>query len=419
MCVRTRNDTSARKCAYLRHCPYRLKRQHRPHGGLKRAVDKTLRDPRDLPLIIGIDTFHNETNAYADYLVPDPCMYEVWGGFSGAWAGVPTKMSTARWPAIEPRQQKNAKGQSVCMELYLIEVAKRMGLPGFGDNAIPGADGGLHPLNTPQDYYLRLAANVAWFKDEPLPSPTAEDVELSGIRRILPDIARVLPEEERGPVAYVYSRGGRFAPYAATYEGEQLKARWEKPLQVYNEEAAQAVNSQTGKHYSGIPRFKPPLLTNGRPMREVWTEKDYPLLMTSFKSNLINSYAVVSKRLLSIKPLNMVMLNGKDAAGLGIAHGDEVRIVSPAASTRARVIVADVIMPGVIAVEHGFGHTALGAASVTIDGEVLRASREASAGFSLNDLVPPDPTRRGVSTLGEHETGGSARQGIPVRVEKV
>ena len=95
---------------------------------------------------------------------------------------------------------------------------------------------------------------------------TLAGMELSGIRRILPDIARVLPEEERGPVAYVYSRGGRFAPYAATYEGEQLKARWEKPLQVYNEEAAQAVNSQTGKHYSGIPRFKPPLLTNGRPM---------------------------------------------------------------------------------------------------------------------------------------------------------
>jgi len=33
--------------------------------------------------------------------------------------------------------------------------------------------------------------------------------------------------------------------------------------------------------------------------------------------------------------------------------------------------------------------------------------------------VPSDPTRRGVSVLGEHESGSSARQGIPVRVEKV
>jgi tetrathionate reductase subunit A len=44
---------------------------------------------------------------------------------------------------------------------------------------------------------------------KPARSPTAEDIELSGIRRILPDIARALSEEERGPVAYVYSRGGR------------------------------------------------------------------------------------------------------------------------------------------------------------------------------------------------------------------
>jgi tetrathionate reductase subunit A len=389
------------------------------HGGLKRAVDKNLRDPADLPLIIGIDTFHNETNAYADYLVPDPCMYEVWGGFSEAWAGVPTRMSTARWPAIEPRQDKSAAGEPVCMELFIIEVAKRMGLPGFGDQAIPGMDGTLHPLHRPQDFYLRLAANIAWFKGEVLPEPTPEDIELSGIKRILPDIARALPPEERGPVAFLYSRGGRFAPYSASYVGEQLKAKWEDPLQIYNEEAAMAINSQTGRHYSGIPCFKPPLFTDGRPLRQLWSEKEYPFLMTSFKSNLINSYAVVSKRLLAIKPINMVMLHAQDAKRLGINHGDRVRIVSPTASATARVVVGDVVMPGVVAVEHGFGHTALGASSVVIDGQMLPVRKDAAAGFCLNDLVPSDPTRRGVSVLGEHESGSSARQGIPVRVEKV
>ncbi|EPR44543.1 molybdopterin oxidoreductase [Desulfovibrio sp. X2] len=389
------------------------------HGGLKRAVKKHLADPKSLPLIVGIDTFHNETNAFADYLVPDPCMYEVWGGFSGAWSGVLTKMSTARWPAIAPRQEKAASGEPVSMELFLIEAARRMGLPGFGDNAIPGADGALHPLNTPQDYYLRLAANVAWFKGEVLPAPSDEDVKLSGISRILPDIARVLPAEERGPVACIYSRGGRFAPYGASYEGERLKARWRRPLQIYNEDAGTAVNSQTGKRYSGTACFKEPLLTDGRPLRAVWSEKDYPLLMTSFKSNLINSYSVISRRLLTIKPVNMVMLHESDAKRLGVSHGDLVRIVSPAASAEARVVVGDVVMPGVIAVEHGFGHTALGAQDVTVDGRTIRAERAAASGFSLNDLVPSDPTRKGASTLVEHESGCSARQGIPVRVEKI
>lgn len=389
------------------------------HGGLKRAVDKELRDPKCLPLIIGVDTFHNETNAYADYLVPDPCMFEGWGGFSGAWSGVLTKMSTARWPAIEPKQEKAKNGQPVCMELFLIETAKRLGLPGFGDKAIPGVDGAAHPLNTPEDYYLRLAANIAYFKDQKLPDPTEEDIRLSGVARILPDIERVLPPDERGPVACLYSRGGRYAPYSKSYDGEWLGARWENPLQIYNETVGTSINSQTGKPYTGVACFKPPLLCDGRELRAVWSKEDYPFLMTSFKSNLINSYAVVLDRLLAIKPLNMVMLNSADAARIGVAHGDEVEIASPVASARARVVVGDVVMPGVVAVEHGFGHRALGASDVEVDGKVVKARPRAANGFSLNDLVPDDPTRKGVSTLQEHETGASARQGIPVRVTRL
>jgi tetrathionate reductase subunit A len=305
------------------------------------------------------------------------------------------------------------------MELFLIEVAKRIGLPGFGDNAIPGEDGAVYPLNSPEDYYLRLASNIAHFKGQVLPSPSAEDVKLSGIERILPDIERILPVAERGPVACVYSRGGRYVPYAKSYDGEWLAAQWPKPLQIYNETVGTSINSRTGEPYLGVAGFKPPLLCDGRALREVWNEAEYPFLMTSFKSNLMNSYSVVLERLLAIKPLNMVMLNVDDAAGLGINHGDEVEITSPAASVRAHVVVGDVVMPGVVAVEHGFGHRALGASDVEVDGTVIKARDRAANGFSLNDLVPDDPTRPGASTLQEHETGCSARQGIPVRIAKV
>jgi tetrathionate reductase subunit A len=389
------------------------------HGGLERAVGESLKDPKSLPLIIGIDTFHNETNAYADYLVPDPCMFEGWGGFSGAWSGVLTKLSTARWPAVEPKQDKTVDGHPVCMEQFLIEVAKRMELPGFGDRAIPAMDGAVAPLNVPEDYYLRLAANIAYFKDQVLPAPSEEDIKLSGIDRILPDIERTLKPDERGPVAAVYSRGGRFAPYKKSYDGQWLGGRWKKTLQIYNEQVGTAINSQTGETHLGVAAFVPPRLTDGRELREVWTKADYPFVMTSFKSNLINSYGVVLDRLRAIKSLNMVMVNDKDAAGLGLAHGDEVEITSPAASVRARVVVGDVVAPGVIAVEHGFGHRALGAADVEVDGLVVRANPGAANGFSLNDLVPNDPTRRGASTLQEYETGSAARQGIPVRIKKI
>lgn len=388
-------------------------------GGLKRAVDKNLRDPADLPLIVGIDSFHNETNAYADYLVPDPCMYEVWGGFSPAWAGTVTRMSTARWPAVAPRQQKNAAGEPVSMELFIIEAAKRMGLPGFGDQAIPAADKTLLPLHTPQDFYLRQAANIAWFNNKALPAPTAEDIRLSGVEPILPDIDRVLPPGERGPVTCLYTRGGRFAPEASAYQDDVLAGRWEKAMAVYNEDAGTTIDPRTGKPFGGVPRVLPPLLGDGRPVREVWTRQEFPLDMISFKSNLINSYGAVCPRLLSIKPVNMVLVHSDDARRAGIRHGDRVRLVSPAASVEAQATVGDLTAPGVVAVEHGFGHSGLGASPVEIDGVLTPGNPSMGAGCNLNDLVPPDPTRKGASVLSEHMGGGAARQGIPVRLEKV
>lgn len=389
------------------------------HGGLKQAMGKCLEDSRDLPLIIGIDTFHNETNAYADYLVPDPCMYELWGGFSGAWAGTLTPVSTARWPAVTPRQARSAFGEPVCMELFIIEAAKRMGLPGFGDKAIRGADGTLHPLHTPQDFYLRHAANIAWFKNDVLPSPGAEDIALSGVRPILGDIRRILPPEEQGPVTFLYTRGGRFAPYDAAYRGEELGVKWEKALAVYNEDAGTAVNSRTGRPYRGTPCCLPPLLYDGRKLREVWTSAEYPLELISFKSSLINSYGVVSSRLMSIKGVNLVVLHPADAQKAGVRHGDRVRLVTPGGSAAAYASVGEMVMPGVVAVEHGFGHTGLGASDVEIDGVCTPARKSVAAGINLNDLVPPDPTRKGLSALAEHMGGPAARQGIPVRIEKV
>jgi tetrathionate reductase subunit A len=389
------------------------------HGGLRQALDAKLKDPADLPLIVGIDAFHNETNAYADYLVPDPCMYEVWGGFAEAWSGVLTRMSTARWPAVEPRQEKSATGEPVCMELFVIEAAKRMHLPGFGDKAVPDAGGTLHPLNTPQDYYLRLAANMAFFKGKTLPAPSGEDVRLSGIARIMPDIASVLKPEEQGPVACIYSRGGRYDPFSESYEGNAVKSRWTRAVCVYNEEAASAVHSQTGRRYSGIPRLRGAEFTDGTLLRSRWTEKEYPFLMISFKSNLINSYAVVSPRLLSIKPVNMVLMHIEDARALGVENGDTVRLVTPGGRETAQATVTDGIMRGVVGVEHGFGHKALGARDITVDGKRIPAVKGAGAGLNLNDLVPGDPSRQGISTLTESDTGSAVRQGIPLRVEKI
>ena len=56
--------------------------------GLRNKIAKDLADPKKLPLIISVDPFINESNAYADYIIPDSLMYESWGWVS-AWNGVP------------------------------------------------------------------------------------------------------------------------------------------------------------------------------------------------------------------------------------------------------------------------------------------------------------------------------------------
>lgn len=386
-------------------------------AGLNALIAEKLADPKKLGLFVAVDGFINETNRYADYIFPDSVMYEVWG-FTGAWSGNLVKMTTACWPVIEPRQAKTADGEPVSMESFFIAVAKRLGLPGFGEKAIPAADGSLVGLDSAQDFFLRAAANIA-FQGDQLPEATEDDVEMSGLAPLLPKIEAVLPEEERGPVAYLYSRGGRFQSYAKAHQGDKLGNRWKRTFCVYNEEVATSIDSQTGKHHRGVPQFVIPSLADGTPMREVFSEKEWPLLAFSFKSNLMNPYAAGLDRLRMIKPYNPVLLHEADARLFGIEHGDTIEIESPGGKVTGTALVTKGVMRGALGIEHGFGHRELGAAEHRIDGEKYGGNPWIGAGVSLNDLGFADPTRSVAGTWLEPISGAAVRQGLPVRVRAV
>ncbi|WCF13137.1 hypothetical protein N4G58_03800 [Edwardsiella piscicida] len=73
-------------CAALDGYPYRLKAwishiANPLYGvpGLRALLEDRLRSPAQLPLIVAVDAFINETSALADYLVPDTVTYESWG----------------------------------------------------------------------------------------------------------------------------------------------------------------------------------------------------------------------------------------------------------------------------------------------------------------------------------------------------
>jgi len=386
-------------------------------AGLEATITDKIKDPKRLGLFVAVDGFINETNRFADYIVPDSVMYEVWG-FTSSWKGTLGKLTTACWPVVEPRQQKTADGEPVSMDTFFIRVAKRLGLPGFGDEAIPDMEGKLHPLNRAEDYYLRAAANIAFLGD-PLPSASNDDLLHSGIARLQPDIEKTLKPEERGPVNFLYARGGRFEDAKDHYKGDQLKNAWRKTLCIYNEAIGTSIDTMNGELNSGVPRHSQPLLANKQPMREVFTEQEWPLLAFSFKSNLMNSYAIGNERLRMIKPYNPVQMNVKDAQRFGIKHGDTISIESPGGEVVGMALVSESVMPGSLGIEHGYGHRDLGATPHIIDGESQPDMPWMRAGININDLGFRDPTRKVDGTWLEPISGASVRQGLPVRVKRI
>ncbi len=387
------------------------------HAGLRTAIGEKMKDPVQLPLFVAIDGFINETSALADYIVPDSVMYESWG-WATPWNGTVTKCSTARWPVVEPRQDKAADGDRISMEMFFIAVGKRLGLPGFGEGVIADAAGTLHPLNRAEDWHLRAGANVA-FAGTPVPDATEDDIALTGVDRILPELARTLKPEEVPKVAFLYARGGRMENADRAYDGERLAHAYTDPLTIYNEDVGSKINTMTGQRFVGVPTWYPQRFADGTPMRDLYPETAWPVQLSAYKSNMQSAYSIGAPRLRQIHPNNPVFIHPADADRVGIASGDAVRIVTPNGSLIATALVVDGVSEGAVAIEHGYGHTELGARRHVIDGVAQPDTGGFSAGVNLNDLGLLDPTRGGSATLGDWAVGSGARQALPARLEKV
>ncbi|EHP8768726.1 tetrathionate reductase subunit TtrA, partial [Salmonella enterica subsp. enterica serovar Infantis] len=386
--------------------------------GLRAVAEEKLKDPRRLPLFIAIDAFMNETTALADYIVPDTHNFESWG-FTAPWGGVASKATTARWPVVAPTTHRTADGQPVSMEAFCIAVAKRLHLPGFGDRAITDPQGNTFPLNRAEDFYLRVAANIAFMGKTPVALANQEDISLTGVSRILPAIQHTLKADEVGRVAFIYSRGGRFAPEDSGYTEQRLGNAWKKPLQIWNADVAAHRHAITGERFSGCPVWYPARLSDGRAIDDQFPIGQWPLKLISFKSNTMSSSTAVIPRLHHVKPANLVALNPQDGERYGLQHGDRVRIITPGGQVVAQISLLNGVMPGVIAIEHGYGHREMGATQHSLDGVPMPYDPQIRAGINLNDLGFADPTRTITNTWLDWVSGAAVRQGLPAKIERI
>ena len=388
--------------------------------GLRNKIARDLADPKKLPLIVSIDPFINESNAYADYIVPDSLMYESWG-WVAAWNGVPTKAMGARWPVIEPKAAKTSDGRPIGMETFFIALAKAMELPGFGDGALSDAEGNACALHGPEDWYLRGGANIAWLGKEPVPDATDDDIALSGVARLRPQMEKTLKPEEVAKVAFLLSRGGRYQPGKDAYEEEHpewMANPMKAMAHLWNENVGASKNSLSGKRNRGCGTWVEPAFADGTPMRAVYPAEQWPLLLISYKSALQNPYSIGATRLLGLHPENPVLIHPDDADRLGVDMGDEVEITTPGGSLRARVMVHAGIAPGVAAFEHGFGHRELGARAHRIGGTRQPEDARLAAGVNLNDIGVPDPTRADKAPWVDAISGASVRNGLPAQLRR-
>ncbi|MFS1932239.1 tetrathionate reductase subunit A [Vibrio splendidus] len=385
--------------------------------GLDNLLGEKLKDPKQLGLIVSIDAFINETTALSDYLVPDTVTYESWG-MATPWHGVATKAITARWPIVEPKTSRTQDGRAINLENFFIDVAKTLGLGGFGDNVIKDSQGNWHGIHSAEDFYLRSAANLAFVKGG-VPNVDAEDIVWSGLERLVPVMNKTLKPEEMLKVAYIFARGGRFEDATNAYTNETMKHKWTKPLAIWNEKLGTSRNTISGEQYMGCPTWYPQKLADGTPLAEQFPVREWPFTLTNFKSNIHSAVSNLSPRLESIKGVNPVYIHPQDASSAGIKTGDVFAIETPSSTTHALAMVIDGIKPGTLGFEHGFGHKELGERAHWIGDTQQPVKMKSNDGVNINDIGLIDPTREGKGVMLDWVVGAAARQALPAKIYKV
>lgn len=385
-------------------------------AGAQKHLEALIKDPKKaVPLFVAIDPFINESSKYADYIIPDSVLYETWGVVH-AWAAYQTKVNTLRFPAVKPRQATFENGDPIEMTSFMIALGKKLGLPGFGDNAIKGQDGKLYPLHKVEDFYLRAFENVA-MDGTPVPDASESDIKLSGIEDFIPSLQKVCGDNWK-KVAYVMARGGRFQDIEHSYDGDFTARKYEKPIQIYSETVGITRNALSGEKLSGTPRYYPQRATTGEAYSKLFPRDQFPLVAFSYKSNVLSTPNTSSDKLKEIRYTTYVDMNPKTAKKFGLAHGDKVRVSSRDGSSEGYLRYREGVHPDTIGVEHGDGRVSEGAVDIEINGKLTQGLIARRSGVFYNTLGLKDLSRAN-ALAADFAVGSNARQAIPVNIQKI
>lgn len=396
-----------------------------------------LTDTEKLPLFISIDITIGETSLYADYIFPDLSYLERWE-FHGSHPSFTPKIQPIRQPAIPPIPEIVKvfnEEMPISLEAFLLGIAEKLGLPGYGKDGFgPGLD-----FNHPDHFYLKMVANVAAGEKPGQEVPDANDKEIEVFlkaRKHLPksvfDVDRwknSIGENWWKKVIYVLNRGGRFEDYDKSFDGEHVKNKYGKLVNMYIEKVATTKNSMTGKPFKGIAQYLPPYTDcKGNPIND----QDFSFtLITNRVITMTKSRTISNYWLLSVMPENALLINTQDAKALNLKTGDKVRVIS-ASNPEGKwnlgngkekpliipVKVCEGIKPGVVTYALGFGHWAYGSEDIIIDNKTIKGDPRRSKGTHLNAAMRLDPILNN-TTLTDPIGGSVVFYETKVKLEKV
>ncbi|MFQ5797697.1 MAG: molybdopterin-dependent oxidoreductase [Bacteroidota bacterium] len=382
-------------------------------------------DLEKIPLFFACDIVIGESSMYADYVFPDLSIWERWG-MPHVTPDVQTKASKVRQPIVAPMTETvSVFGQAmpISMEAVMLAIAEKLGLAGYGKNGFgEGWD-----FVWPEDYYLKMVANVALGDKEGEVVPKADKNEMDlflSARRHLPmtvfDPARwksAVGSDKWERVIYVLNRGGRYKDFEKVYGTDYLRHIFGNMFSFYIEPVAIAKNSMTGKPFSGVAIYVPVRDALGNEL----DQGGHDLHLITYKDILGGQSRTTPNNywLSSIMKENYILISSKDAKTLGLSDGAIVKVISRTNPTgvwdlkngkripvTGRLKVVEGIRPGTIAVSWHFGHWAYGASDVVIDGSTIKADKRRSAGLCTNVLLLTDPFLKDVCLT--DPIGGSA-----------
>lgn len=378
---------------------------------------KELNSVERVPLIIALDAFMGESTAVSDYIIPDTTPYESWG-HANSEGNCPGKVVTLRWPVVQPMTAKISDNRYACFENYCIDVAKKIGVPGFGDQAIPGADKKLFPLNSPEDFFLRGVANIA-YDVEPVPNISQEELKLQELDAAAESWKGSLSTEEWPKALYVMARGGRFEDSRKAFIGDNHKYGYMGCFNVYIETMATAKHSYTGKPFSGTLVYNEEAFADGTLLTEKYPEKEWPFKGVSYKAKF-RSVSMLSNTLLrDLNMTNSIEINPEDASALKLKNGDQVKLISATGGEAVgKLLVRPGVARGTVAVAYGYGHWEYGSRAHQVGDKKTGGNTSIASGVLLSGISLVDPTVKGVFGFSEMSTGGTSRNGGAFRIEK-